>query len=293
MIDPSRVSLPAAVVEYCHAAGMGDIGQVEPVTGGMISVVHRLHLSTGRSLILKLGRGTPPRMYEMEADGLQALRVAGALRVPAVHRWGERFLLLEDLGAREAGPGYWEAFGHAVATQHTSCTSAQFGYAHDNYLGQLPQINTPTDDGHQFFAQHRLLRYLDEPLTQTTLTAADRARLERIAARLRDLIPAQPASLLHGDLWFANMLVGPDGEPAVVDPGVGYGWAEAELSMTMLCGRVPDEFFDAYREINPLQPGWRERFEILHLREHLSMIAHFGNRFGSADRLRDTLAKYG
>jgi fructosamine-3-kinase len=37
-----------------------------------------------------------------------------------------------------------------------------------------------------------------------------------------------------------------------------------------------DRFFGAYQELNPSPDGWRDRMPVLHLREHLSVIAHFG-----------------
>jgi fructosamine-3-kinase len=37
-----------------------------------------------------------------------------------------------------------------------------------------------------------------------------------------------------------------------------------------------DRFFGAYQEVNPSPDGWRDRMPVLHLREHLSVIAHFG-----------------
>ena len=74
------------------------------------------------------------------------------------------------------------------------------------------------------------------------------------------MIPVQPASLLHGDLWSGNLATNSDGKPALIDPAVYYGWAEADLAMTDLFGRYPDEFYDSYTEITPLEKGYRSRF---------------------------------
>ncbi len=72
-------------------------------------------------------------------------------------------------------------------------TSPRFGYAHDNYLGWLPQINTWTRTGYEFFGQRRILRYVATPLAQQTLTPDDQRRIERLVARLPQLIPPLPA----------------------------------------------------------------------------------------------------
>ena len=87
-----------------------------------------------------------------------------------------------------------------------------------------------------------------------------------------------PAVLTHGDLWTGNLVAGPDGRIAVIDPAVSFTWAEVDLSMLWNNSRPPasDRFFGAYQELNPSPDGWRDRMPVLHLREHLSVIAHFG-----------------
>ena len=61
---------------------------------------------------------------------------------------------------------------------------------------------------------------------------------------------------------------------------------------TRQCGGVPDAFFAAYNEVNPLQEGWWERLEILYIREYLSVIAHLGDYGDIVPRLRALLDKF-
>ena len=99
--------------------------------------------------------------------------------------------------------------GNIWPTISPGCTSSRASGSASiapNYLGRLVQRNTWTDDGHAFFAEQRVLRYLDEPRSTEALTATDRSRVEHLAARLPALVPDQPASLLHGDLWWANVI---------------------------------------------------------------------------------------
>ena len=121
------------------------------------------------------------------------------------------------------------------------------------------QQNPWTADGHEFFAQHRVLRYLDEPLVQQELTRADRRAVERFCDRLPELIPVMPAVLTHGDLWAGNLLSRDDGRITAIDPAVSYTWAEVDLSMLWGCQRpaASERFFDLYQELNPSLPGWR------------------------------------
>ena len=56
---------------------------------------------------------------------------------------------------------------------------------------------------------------------------------------------------------------------------------------------VPEELFDAYIETNPLEAGWRERLEVLSIRELLAMTAHVGNTYGTVEKVYALLGKYG
>ncbi len=286
--------IPLGVLDFCRAAKLGDITTIETLQGGVISLTRRLITSKHASMIVKQSAQAPVQipadLYACEAHSLSVLKAAG-LRTPEVLAMDADFLLLEDLGSVQLDAISWEKAGRAIAHLHQH-THAQFGFAQDNYLGMLPQYNAWAGDGHAFFAQKRLLRYLAVPLCEQTLTPQDRQDLERLAARLPQLIPMQPASLLHGDLWVANVTASRDGSPAFLDPAVYYGWAEAELSMMRQYKGVPKVFFDAYVEVNPLNEGWWERLELLYLREILSVIAHFGNRHDALGQLRAIIAKF-
>ena len=89
-----------------------------------------------------------------------------------------------------------------------------------------------------------------------------------------------PPVLTHGDLATGNVLATPGGRAALVDPAASFGWAEIDVSM-IYCWRgdvVPERYFAAYEEASPLDPGWRDRALLIHLRELLSLLAHFPDR---------------
>lgn len=285
--------LPEAVITFLENDGFGAVASVDAVSGGNINKASRVYTASGARFILKQNDGKAVRLFECEAAGLVTLREAG-MRTPQVFAWGADFLLLEDLGPHTIGEVDWERYGRAVGHLHRH-THERFGFAYDNYLGPLPQINTWTDDGHAFFGQHRVLRYLSEPLVEPVLTPQDRQNLERLVKRLPDLIPYQPPALLHGDLWHTNMMTDSDGVPAVIDPAVYFGWPEAELSQTRLYGDgvVQQVFYDAYNEVNPLAPGWWERLELLYIRQLMAVTAFFGNQFNTLEQLRAIIAKFG
>ena len=60
----------------------------------------------------------------------------------------------------------------------------------------------------------------------------------------------------------------------------------------MYCSGALACFFHAYREARALEPGWRERRPLLHLRELLGTVAHFGEECDSAGRLHALLRVY-
>ncbi|GAA1581012.1 fructosamine kinase family protein [Kribbella hippodromi] len=270
---------------------LGDPISADPLEGGYASKTYRVRTTLGKSVVVKTQDNLPPDLYALEADGLDALRMPGGFVVPEVLRVTPGFIVLTDLGTAAPTAMYWADAGRALALQHEQ-TADKFGYHQDNYLGTLAQRNPWMTDGHAFFAEHRLLRFLEDPNCHHQVPLEDRRRLERLANRLADLIPPQPPSLLHGDLWHANMLPGPDGTPAIIDPAVHYGWPESDLATLLIYGKLSDDFFAAYEEVHPLDPGWRSRTPLLHLRELLSITANSPDRPETVAEIHDILQRF-
>lgn len=266
--------LPPSLRAFLAEDGFGDIDACEPLKGGTINETRRIRTSRGPTVIAKFSAQIPPAFYELEADGLAQLRQVG-IRVPDVIKASDDFLLMEDFGVHPVENIDWRSFGHSVAHLHLRHDD-QFGFSYHNYIGRLQQTNTRMADGHDFFAEHRIRAYLARPLCEMTCTPEDRRDIDKFASRLRDLIPEQPASLLHGDLWSGNIVPLGNGQAGLIDPAVYFGWAEADLTATWLYSGVPPAFFEAYNEVNPLEPGYMDRLPLLAVREWLAIIAQFG-----------------
>jgi fructosamine-3-kinase len=242
---------------------------------GLADGMHRLVLDGGRRAIVKRRRGAPSGFFAMEAHGLELLRATQTLRAPLVHAVGADTIVLEDLGGGRADGAAWERAGRALARLHRH-TAATFGLDRDGWCGDSPQRNTPAEDGFRFFADCRLLPQGRRAYDAGRLTRADIAALERLASALSSRIPRQPASLVHGDLWTANLHTCADGELALIDAAaVHYGWAEADLAMLTLFGSPPAPLFAAYESEARVDSSWRTRasvYNLYHLLNHLNLF---------------------
>lgn len=264
----------------------------EALTGGVANTVWKVALSDGRDVVVKGGRSVPDGFFAQEAESLEVLKHLGGLPTPEIVHLGSRSLVLEALIPElPETAGFWEAAGREIAALHDH-VSPHHGWHHDGVLGKLPQANPWEEDGYRFFAEHRIVRYLSEPLVEAAFEPAELLGMERLCARLPELVPEAPASLLHGDLWRANIVVSHDGSPVFIDPAVYYGWAEIDLSMMFCTDVVPEAFFSAYHEVRPPVGDWRERMELLNLRELLCIVAHYGDSFDAVTRIREVVKRF-
>lgn len=281
--------VPDAVTAWCVEEGCGEVISARPLGGGCINQAAVIKTEGGSSFFLKTNRSSPPDMFLREAEGLRALTVEKGPRIPGVFLVKEQLILLEDLQPASRSETYWTDFGVQLAQLHLH-THPEFGFHHPNYIGSTPQVNTWEEDGFEFFGEHRLL-YQARRAREKGLFSRDRVnQVEKLASRLDELIPRQPASLIHGDLWSGNAITDQGGNPAIIDPAAYYGWAEAELAMTDLFGSYPAAFYQAYQEIRPLDPGYRERFPLYNLYHLINHVNLFGR--GYLSRVHSILDRY-
>lgn len=263
--------------------------------GGSINEASVLALSDGSRVFLKVNRTQDGGFFRAEAVGLRALVSEEGPRVVKALAAGEgssgQFLLLEYIESAPPRSDFWEDFGRRLARLHRAQHSGRYGFEADNYIGATPQPNTWSDDWPDFFGRMRLGHQIELARRGGRADRALVAGVERIIARLGELLPSRAeASLLHGDLWGGNYLVGPEGYAVLIDPAVYYGDREADLAMTELFGRFPERFYAAYQEEYPLQKGYEKRrdlYNLYHLLNHLNL---FGASYLQA--VRSTVARY-
>jgi fructosamine-3-kinase len=271
------------------AEGAGNVLSASPVGGGCIHQSFRLRTAGGGQYFLKTNTSPPTGIFEAEAEGLKALQVPGGPTVPDVHLIGEKFLLLEDLQPNLRRKDFWIMYGRQLAQIHLQ-VNPRFGFFRDNFIGSNFQSNDWMDDGVDFFRERRLMPQIKWGQERGLLTSPDLQLCQTLLGKIGNIIPDQPAVLLHGDLWSGNVLTDIDGNPALIDPAVYYGWAEADLAMTDLFGKYPASFYAAYQEINPLLPGYRDRFSLYNLYHLLNHLNLFGGSYLSG--VRGVLRKF-
>jgi protein-ribulosamine 3-kinase len=258
-----------------------DIKSSRSIGGGCINRTLALTLSNGETVFLKQNDHPPEGMFEKEARGLQLMRqVKNGPRIPQVVALPEgpnpQFLIIEYIEEGSPGDGYYERFGQALAHMHRT-TQEHYGLDHDNFIGSTEQMNTPETDGLVFFREHRLGFQQKLARERGLLPAATDKKIDRLRDQLDqrlDLTGEHPA-LVHGDLWSGNTFADSEQRPCVVDPAVHFGLRETDLAMTELFGRLPQSFYDAYREAFPQNPGYEERkqlYNLYHLLNHLNLF---------------------
>jgi len=210
--------------------------------------MHRCYrVSIGGALrFLKTNDARHAEVLRAEADGLAALRAAGA-SAPRPLAQGvagsDAYLLLEYLELRDGGD--FAALGSALAALHRNA-GERYGWHRDNYIGTTPQPNGWDDDWPRFWLERRLR-------PQLALARRNGFRLpEPGVAALAGHRPAP--SLLHGDLWRGNAAFSAVG-PVLFDPAVYYGDRETDLAMSELFGGFPPAFYEAYGRTTRSRPA--------------------------------------
>ena len=262
------------------------------VGGGDINEARCLQLSDGEKVFVKSNSIANKGFFEAEEIGINAIAATEAIQVPKLlfrgvdESAGKSFLAMEYVSGSERVRYFWDIFGQSLAAMHLADTNAfvsggKYGFKTDNFIGATEQLNSPKDSWVEFFRECRLgpqfkmaERYFDNSSIRKIIKLLD---------KLPELLiePKQP-SLLHGDLWSGNYIVGNDGKAWLIDPAVYVGHSEADLAMTELFGRFPAEFYNAYSGINPIDPGYKDRrdlYNLYHLTNHLNL---FGGHYLSA-----------
>jgi len=249
-----------------------------PLAGGDINSAYHLQ-GKDHSYFVKLNHIDMLPMFAAEAEGLAEIAATRTVRVPAPIIHGttgtHAFIVLEYIEFGMSGKGSDRLLGQQLALLHQQ-PQPYFGWHRDNMIGSTPQPNIRNDDWIEFWRSQRLQHQLN-------LAAAKgyQGRLqttgEHLCDKLGDLFANHRPhpSLLHGDLWGGNAAADKHGNPILFDPACYYGDKEADLAMTELFGGFSPDFYAAYRDICPIDPGYMTRkklYNLYHILNHLNLF---------------------
>jgi fructosamine-3-kinase len=276
-----------------HDCGL-KVQRYEIVHGGDINDAYCLITQQGKYFLKKNNKDKYPLMFEKEAHGLELLRSNSSFVIPQVIRTSvyedQQYLLLEWLEKGPPKTDMWEGFGGALAGMHKP-PQDYFGSGENNYIGSLEQVNNMHTHWHSFYAECRIMPLVRLLMDAGLCTAKEVGAAEALCSQFEQLFPAEPAALLHGDLWAGNYFIHSSGHAAIFDPAVYFGNREMDIGMTKLFGGFDQRFYDAYNHYYPLQTGWQNRLPLTQLYPLLVHAVLFrGHYIASAFNIIDRFA---
>jgi protein-ribulosamine 3-kinase len=288
--------LPNGLLLQLELALGNEIVSQVPVAGGDTSRCYCLCTRERDKYFVKFSNSAASgEQFKAEALGLAILGFSKVIRVPRVI-WrsdaGANFacLVLEYIASGQPNARFWERLGQQLANLHGN-TSSAFGFSHDNFIGAIRQDNSRHDSWSTFYANARLLPQMRAALDNGHLLPADSKLMDRLCLRLDMLCPREVPSLIHGDLWYGNILCTYESDPVLVDPSAYFGHREMDLAMAQLFGRFDKSFFHAYSNHWPLEPGFDARLPIYQLYYILIHVNMFGLAY--VEQARTILKRYG
>lgn len=255
------------------------VADSQSLGGGMIGDVRRIELDDGTIAVAKFS-AAPGARFDLEARMLRHLRDAEVVPVPEVYAANRSLLVMELMPGHHMGPSAEPHAGVLLAALH-DVAGDNVGFETDTLNGTLVLPNPSSERWIPFFRDHRLLLAADSAAANGTLPVSLHQRIETLASRLDDLLeePALP-SLLHGDVWAANVLAEGNRVTAFLDPSLCYGHPELELAYAATFGGYGPPLFDSYEAHRPIAPEfWTLRRHVYALYPALMHLYYFGDRF--------------
>ncbi len=262
----------------------GDTTEVQSVDPFMqAETVTSYRITTNQSsYFIKWNHDGPDGLIHAEQNGLLLLRNHAGVPTPDIFpQTAESEVLVMSWVKGKSDHTTPERLGQALAKLHAA-TDPLYGLNFNNFIGVIPQENKQHASWTNFFRNQRL-EFQSNLMDKSGWSTPARLRmLDKIMGKLDQWIDEKTIkpSLLHGDFWSGNWVVGPGGEPYWIDPSPAFGDSEYDLAFSELFGGFPPKMYGAYREIRPLRPGYEDRRYIYQLYFLLVHLNIFGESYG-------------
>jgi fructosamine-3-kinase len=242
-------------------AALGSFGAVRHLGGSAYAL-----RASGRAFVAKLGPGVRD-----EADGLRRLAaVPGAPPVPDVVLVDDGLLVTTAVAQAAGGDAHDESLGRGLAALHS--WPVPYWGGGSSFIGTCTVDPSPAPDAASFYGAR---------LTDLAARCGLERVVEPVVNRLDQLLPPGGPVLLHGDLWWGNVLAGADGRAWLIDPSDHGGHPEEDLAMLAVFGPVPGRLHAAYREVAPRADEWESRVPLFQLYPLLVHTVLFGGAYRS------------
>lgn len=213
---------------------------------------------------------------ESEAYSLAQIKHNNQVACPDVISLGttldKSFLVLNYITLSNASKNNWYFLGTALAKMHKHSIHGQFGWEHDNYIGNTRQPNNWQRNWRTFFAEQRIGWQL-QLLREKSIKLGD---IDHIINVCHDALlhhQVEPC-LVHGDLWKGNLGFSGDNS-YIFDPASYYGDREVDIAMTELFGDLPADFYQGYQDYYPLSADYDKRklvYNFYHILNHANLF---------------------
>lgn len=284
-------------IENAVTAYTGKTFSITGIRENKVSAMHDAAIFESDKFSVFVKAGTRPfsaEQFATEAWELDYIRSHSPVKTPeviaVVQEKNTTLLILETIHiVNPETEKDWERMGQGLAALHR-VHHHQCGLERPTYLGIFKQDNTWKDCWTEFYGECRLRDTMKKAVDAGNMTSSDCAEIERLILRLPELCPPQTSfSLLHGDPWPGNLLY--DGKELIaIDCSIYYGNREIDLTTVDFFFPVPSVFFDAYREVYPVEPGYEERRDLWKINQWLGHVALFGEKYKG--KLMEAVKKY-
>lgn len=265
--------------DWLYKLPLNGIQGVKQLGGGSINQAYRVDTAKG-PYMLKVQQHQQATFFEHEIHGLRDLGTVINAPQPLAHGQinGSAYLIMTWINQ---GEGSQKDLGKAVAKMHKK-HAHQFGFATNHRTTVMLKNNSWNDSWVDFYVNQRINPEVEVAKEHGCWNDDRQAHFERMRDAFVKYYSKHSVapSLLHGDLWFGNVMFDVDGRPTLIDPDAVYGDREFDLAMTTVFGGFSQDFYDGYQEEYPLEPGVNDRldwYRFYYLCMHLIL---FGGGYG-------------